>query len=201
MRRWIPGQARDDKGTEGFTLVELLLVMIIMAILVTIGITSFMSSQKKSRDITRKNDLRQIGLALETYYNDKGQYPMGTGDGRIAGCGALGDSICEWRGMFQLGTDGTIYMVVLPGDSNADRRYFYISDGLYYQLYARLENKLDIDLPKDPMDDKKSRVFTDLDCSTNASNVYCNYGVASTNVRVDYNYAVEPDAARPIAYE
>ena len=50
---------------HGFTLIELLVVITIIGILAGIGLNSFQSSQKKSRDATRKSDLRQISHALE----------------------------------------------------------------------------------------------------------------------------------------
>ena len=53
----IVGSMRQLKA--GFTLVELMIVMIIMGILVLAGVGSFISSQKRSRDTKRKNDLRQ----------------------------------------------------------------------------------------------------------------------------------------------
>ncbi len=177
---------------RGFTLVELLVSIIILGVLIAAGTGSFMSSQKRSRDVKRKNDLRQIGLALETYYNDKGSYPLADSEGKIKGCVPDGATVCQWGSMFQADTNGSVYMVSLPAEASGLQRYFYITtDGTYYQLYTRLENTLDSDIPKNALDE--ARVFTDLDCSSNASNVYCNYGVSSTNKKVEDN--------RTVAYE
>jgi len=57
---------------KGFTLIELLVVIAVIAILVTIGLTSFSSAQKKARDARRKSDLRDIKNALEEYYSTCG---------------------------------------------------------------------------------------------------------------------------------
>lgn len=166
--------------SRGFTLVELMIVMIIMGILVVVGVGNFTSSQKKSRDTKRKNDIRQVALSLEAYVNDKGSYPRGDGLGNILGCVPDGVTACTWGQIFQADTNGAVYMISLPLESKGNRRYMYVStDGSYYQLYTRLENTLDSDIPRDAQD--KARVFSDLDCSSDGSNAYCNYAVASQN--------------------
>jgi prepilin-type N-terminal cleavage/methylation domain-containing protein len=179
---------QHQKKKAGFTLVELLLVIIILGVLIVAGLSSFTSSQKKARDVKRKNDLRQVALALETYYNDKGRYPAGDTDGQILGCGS--GVACPWGEAFQ-DENATVYMLNLPVDGMPNMRYFYIADpaGSWYQLYARLDNKLDNDLPKDTQDPNKSRVFTDLTCD-DADSVYCNYGVASSNKSIGDSHTV-----------
>lgn len=172
------------KGKAGFTLIELLVVMIILGVLVVAGIGSFTSSQKKSRDVKRKNDLRQVALSLEAYNNDKGVYPRSDANGVILGCIPDGTTACTWGQIFQADTNGAVYMINLPVESKGNRRYVYVSDdGTYFQLYARIENTLDSDIPKDAQE--AARVFTDLDCSSDASQVYCNWGIASPNKALD----------------
>lgn len=67
---------------KGFTLLEMLVVIGIIAILVSIGISSYSTAQKKARDAKRKSDLKSIQSALEQYYSICGfQYPSpGTGN-------------------------------------------------------------------------------------------------------------------------
>ena len=54
----------------GFTLVELILVMAIIAVLTTFITGGIGSSQVKGRDAQRKSDLKQISQTLELYYQD-----------------------------------------------------------------------------------------------------------------------------------
>lgn len=54
---------------KGFTLLELLVVVSIMVILITMGMSSFATSQKKGRDAKRKSDLKEIQSSLEQYYS------------------------------------------------------------------------------------------------------------------------------------
>lgn len=169
------------KKDNGFTLIELLLVIVIMGILIVIGLTSFMSSQKKSRDVKRKQDIRQIAISLEAYYNDKGKYPTGDAEGVMTGCFTTDSQSCPWGGPFE-DKNGTTYMVKLPSDSSPPARYYYVSaTGAQYQLYARLENAQDGEIPKNAQG--LTRAFSDIACST-TSTVYCNYGVSSPNVTV-----------------
>jgi prepilin-type N-terminal cleavage/methylation domain-containing protein len=64
------------KAKKGFTLLEMLVVVGIIAVLVSIGISSYSTAQKKARDAKRKSDLKAIQNALEQYYSICGfQYP------------------------------------------------------------------------------------------------------------------------------
>lgn len=51
---------------KGFTLVELLVVVAIIAILATIGLTVFSGAQANARDARRKSDIDAIANALES---------------------------------------------------------------------------------------------------------------------------------------
>ena len=158
--------------SQGFTLMELLVVIAILGILIGVGLTNFLSTQKKSRDNRRKTDLKNISTALETYYNDKGLYPAGDVNGNIMGCGANATAVCSWGGEWSNTTNSTSYMITVPADPASNLHYFYRRPGLgKYQLYARLENTNDMDIPSD--------VSSFPNCATN---VQCDYGVSSGNI-------------------
>lgn len=55
--------------SRGFTAVELLVVIIIMAILLMLAVVNVRSTQISARDNDRNVDVESIGLALESYYN------------------------------------------------------------------------------------------------------------------------------------
>jgi len=57
------------KIREGFTLLEMLVVIGIVMILVGAVSSSYSTAQKKSRDARRKSDLAAIQNALEQYYS------------------------------------------------------------------------------------------------------------------------------------
>ena len=63
------------KRQLGFTLLELLIVIVIIGILALIIVPGLASGPKRARDAQRKSDMRAVKNALETYYNDKNTYP------------------------------------------------------------------------------------------------------------------------------
>lgn len=67
-----------QKGQSGFTIVELLIVIVIIGILAGLVITQVIGATAKARDTERKTDLDQIANQLETYYAKHGFYPTTT---------------------------------------------------------------------------------------------------------------------------
>jgi general secretion pathway protein G len=63
------------KNMQGFTLLEVLVSATIITVLTVIGVVSYGSVNKRSRDVKRKSDIEQIRSALEMYRSDNGGYP------------------------------------------------------------------------------------------------------------------------------
>jgi prepilin-type N-terminal cleavage/methylation domain-containing protein len=70
-----PTSIRKPRQTRGFTLVELLVVIVIIAALAGISFTAFRSIRAKSNEATASSNMRQIGVAIQTFVADKGRYP------------------------------------------------------------------------------------------------------------------------------
>lgn len=66
------------KSGAGFTLIELIVVVAIIAVLSSIVVTQFSSAQMKSRDARRIEDVVQIKKALSLYQVDNTQFPVET---------------------------------------------------------------------------------------------------------------------------
>ena len=60
---------------KGFTIIELLVVIVIIALLTGIVITSLNPEKSKARDAKRISDVGQIQLALELYFDRCKEYP------------------------------------------------------------------------------------------------------------------------------
>ncbi len=64
-----------EKNSSGFTIVELLIVIVIIGILSGLVVTQILGASKKARDTERKTDLDSISVQLEAYYAKAGGYP------------------------------------------------------------------------------------------------------------------------------
>lgn len=80
---------------KGFTLVELLIVAVVLAIFAAIVIPQFASTTDEAKDSALKSDLAAMRSAIDLYRQQHGEYPGanastgGTCTGGTAGTGAL----------------------------------------------------------------------------------------------------------------
>ena len=102
---------------KGFTLIELLIAVSIIAILISIGVVSYGSVNKRSRDAKRKGDIEQLRSGLEMYRADNGYYPN-TGSGSWADASGLSTALVP------------TYLPSIPSDRNRRKR-----TGLKPQIY------------------------------------------------------------------
>lgn len=63
------------KTKSGFTIVELLIVIVVIAILASISVVAYNGIQQRARDSARDSAVRSLRPALELYKSDVGQYP------------------------------------------------------------------------------------------------------------------------------
>lgn len=69
--------------TSGFTLIEFMVVMGLVAILSGVAMSNFVGSQRRGRDVRRQQDLNQYRVALENYASvNGGVYPASSADGQ-----------------------------------------------------------------------------------------------------------------------
>ncbi|MDY0743351.1 type II secretion system protein GspG [Paucibacter sp. R3-3] len=59
----------------GFTVIELLVVLAALALLLSIAAPRYIQHLDKAREVTLKQDLRQMRDAIDKFYNDQGRYP------------------------------------------------------------------------------------------------------------------------------
>jgi prepilin-type N-terminal cleavage/methylation domain-containing protein len=163
---------------KGFTLIELILTMSIIAILSVVGIGSYTQATLKSRDTQRKNDLNQIAKALELFNNDVGSYPKADGTAQWIVCtDATGVAIpCGGEIFSYSKSDKAIYMEKVPSDPTSGRKYVYEQTSSGFALYAALENTQDRDAVVDPDTKQPS------DWGINCGSAKCNYKLSETGL-------------------
>ena len=70
---------KNIRNSKGFTIVELLIVIVIIGILAALVLNSFRGVQERARDTKRQTDVNAQASQLEVYYTDNGGYPQFTG--------------------------------------------------------------------------------------------------------------------------
>ena len=63
------------KYQSGFTIVELLIVIVVIGILAGLVVTTFTGIQQKARNTERQTDVKAIHGQVEAYYAQNGKYP------------------------------------------------------------------------------------------------------------------------------
>lgn len=71
--------------SAGFTIVELLIVVVVITVLASISIVAYAGVQERARYSAIQQDLKSLNTAINLYYTDNGNYP--TRSGGFTGCG------------------------------------------------------------------------------------------------------------------
>jgi general secretion pathway protein G len=119
------------KKQGGFTLLELLIVIVIIGILALLIIPNISSAPKKARDTQRKTDLRAAQKALEEYFVSNQAYPTSASATNIT------------TALSSLSTGSAAPLKTIPTDPKNVSPYEYLytsTDGQTYTLTACLEN-------------------------------------------------------------
>ena len=121
------------RSREGFTLIEMLIVIAIIGILASTVLVGFGNVQRQARDSRRIGDLRHVQTALELYFGKCGHYP---GDG-TCGSTAVGDWAALNTSLKQasIGINSDI-----PDDPSNNKHYHIATDLKTYVLGADLED-------------------------------------------------------------
>jgi len=106
-------------ATSGFTLIEILLVVVIIGILAAVAVPRLGGRVRQSQEAAAKASIDAIGLALRLYEVDNGSYP-----GSLQGLVASPGNAPNWRGPYlEKGIPkdpwGNDFVYMQPGSHNA----------------------------------------------------------------------------------
>ena len=138
---------------QGFTLIEILIVVAIIGILASVVLVGLGPLQRQGRDARRISDLKQVQTGLELYYNRNGFYPT--------------MSVTDQTGWSNLSSDligADIGISNVPIEPNTSRSYLYESDGNVYVLGATLDDSQNAALNGDIDNANRPAGITNISC-------------------------------------
>lgn len=134
---------------KGFTIIELLVVIVIIGILVALALPQLFAAQARGRDADRKNDMKNLQQKLETYFNDNDAYPteLPNSEAKIESADLTGprDSTYTYAGEScdDDGCQAYTLSVKLENDSDKD-----LNEEGEYTLES--VNKVEVTTPEEP---------------------------------------------------
>lgn len=120
--------------TSGFTIVELLIVIVVIAILAAIGVVAYNGIQSRTNDAAVQSDLRNLAMKIEEYYAVNGVYPS-SADSTVIGGGV---SYHVNRIAYETGAANLYYCAISSGNdakysiaalSKSGQRFVYRQGG------------------------------------------------------------------------
>lgn len=118
-----------QRKPNGFTLIELLVVIAIIGILSGVVLTSLGNARAKARDAKRIVDIRQMKLALESYFISNNNYPGEAGwcdsSKGVTAANCSGFISNSWPSGGLLVLEQQNFMSELPFDPLNDTNYYY----------------------------------------------------------------------------
>ncbi len=163
-------------GRQGFSLIELIVVIAITGVLLAVALPNLLSARERARDSKRKDEMQQLKNALRMYYTDFQRYPAaancGTGKfNYISGCGATQTACCpcDTTGDFAVGVScATLYMKKFPAELGSRMFYYQAASTDDFCLKVALENAADSDIAT-----SKSRCSTSCGTNCNGTSDFC----------------------------
>ena len=112
------------KKTSGFTLVELLIVIIILVVLTAIAVPSYMLIRNKAKEAAAETEMRNIAKSLEVYSSEKNIYPLESDYPDVLITSGVMSSVPEndpWETAYEYNSsDGNSYILKSLGINKAD---------------------------------------------------------------------------------
>lgn len=155
---------------QGFTLIEMLIVVAIIGVLASIVLVGLGPVQRRGRDARRIADLRETQNALELYFGKCTYYPGGVESGET--CSGRIGSPANWQGVQSALTGSNLGINQIPSDPSIGRSYVYASDGSGYILGALFEDTANPALQGD-YDGQIPSGYSGAPAGFSCQNAYC----------------------------
>jgi len=116
------GRIRSRSARAGFTLIELMVVLTVLALLLTLAVPRYFNHLERAKEATLKQDLSVMRDAIDKFHGDKGRYPDQL------------DELVSARYIRNIPVDpmtesGTTWRVIPPTDTEAKGAVYDIKSG------------------------------------------------------------------------
>lgn len=114
---------KQSRRLRGFTLIELLVVIAIIAILIALLLPAVQQAREAARRSQCKNNLKQIGLALQNYHDNSKQFPPGQISGVCTGSAIVANTTVSERTGTISNTTGWIHLLPFMDQGPLFKKY------------------------------------------------------------------------------
>lgn len=122
-----------NRERQGFTLVEMILVMVILAALAAVVVPKFAGRSKQAKETQAQSQISNMELAIDSYEVDMGEYPRSGNNLQELINPPSANNTTSWQGPYlkkggvPLDPWGNAYVYVFPGKNNQGSYDLYSS--------------------------------------------------------------------------
>ena len=136
------------KDQRGFTLMELMIVIVIIGVLAAIGVPAYKNYVTEAKEAACKANMRTVATAFRMYYAENGEYLLSDDQGVIVG--ALAKYITNIDTIVKCPADRSIYTYKIASSGvNPDDRLVTITCD-EHGTYVVAGTPSEVELPSDP---------------------------------------------------